>query len=247
MLIAGAPVANRAWALEQWFRCLAYQTVRPDGVAFIHSGQVGDDTWHALFAEADRHGFDISVVHDPRAPHQRTDSARFSTLADLRNRLLELARDTMRANRFLSLDTDIMLEDLGTLERLGGMLDEGADLASVATAFHPLASDPNAEVDGQCWAYNAGWLNRSLPDRSFERPPPDQIPWGETIKIEIPMGVWLATRQVIDTCRYRAHQCGEDIGFAQDLDEHGFECWWDTSIYAPHIWQESHLRKLTHA
>lgn len=243
-LIVGAPVADRAWALPHWFECLSRQTRQPDGFVFLHSGRADDGTAQAIWDGVSDTW--CCLVHDQRAPHSRHDNERFATLADLRNQMLKLAVGQMRADLFLSLDTDIMLEDPRTIERMVEMLNEGAEVASVHTAFHPLASDPEAEVDGHCWAYNAGWWRpgSSLDDsqRPWERPTPDQVPWGETLSIDIPMGVWLADRDVLERCRYRWHEGGEDLGFAQDLDRHDFECWWDTSIYAPHIWQASHLR-----
>lgn len=244
-LIVGAPVAHRAWALPRWFECLASQTIRPDGIVLLHSGQPQDETWTVAREQADRHGFDLLIEHDERWPHERTDNPqRYETLAGLRNDLLGLVRDRMRADRFLSLDTDIMLHDPGTIERLGQMLDDGCDLASCATFLHPAASDPN--VDNEIfWAYNAGWTNTERPNAwaardGWLRPLPEELDWTATYRIDIPMGIWLGTRAVLD-CRYKWHISGEDLGFAQDLQEHGLRCHWDASLRAKHYWQESHL------
>jgi hypothetical protein len=243
-LIVGAPVAHRAWALPRWFECLAAQTVRPDGVVLLHSGNPEDETWRVAIEQATVHGFDLLIEHDHHWPHERTDNKRYATLAGLRNELLRLVRDKMRADLFLSLDTDIMLEDPETIQRLDCMLTDGCDLASCATFLHPAASAP--DVDEEIfWAYNAGWVNKDRANPwdardGWLRPLPNEIDWTATYRIDIPMGVWLGNRQVLD-CRYKWHVSGEDLGFAQDLQEHGLVCRWDASLRARHYWQESHL------
>ena len=135
-LIVGAPVANRAWSLPRYFECLAAQTRRPDGFAFIHSGRPGDATWRTIVTETSRHGFDaLDLWHNPAPPHQRHDDKRFATLATLRNELLEVVRDSIQADLFLSLDTDILLEDPRTIEQLEALiLAERCDVAQPVTS-----------------------------------------------------------------------------------------------------------------
>lgn len=238
MLVCGAPVANRAWALPHWFECLAAQTVRPDRLVFVHSGRVDDDTWQALLVGARRHDFTIRLLHDPQAPHERTDNARFGTLANLRNTLLTTVQD-MGADQFLSLDTDVMLEQPDTIERLQAMVALGFDLASCATFLHPDASNP--DVDHEIfWAYNAGWLPMAGA-RGFIRPLPNEIDWAQVHRIDIPMAIWLGNRHVLG-CRYSHHESGEDIAFAHSLRDADLKCVWDPRLRAKHYWQPSHLK-----
>lgn len=238
MLVCGAPVANREWALPHWFECLASQTVRPDRLIFVHSGQWGDETWQALFTGAEQHGFDLDVLHDPRAPHQRIDNARYQTLADLRNQLLTAAQDA-RADQFLSLDTDVMLEQPDTIEHLQTMLTD-CDLASCATFLHPAASKPDVEHE-IFWAYNAGWLPKDLTAHGFIRPLPNELDWDATHRIDIPMAIWLGNQQAL-YCRYAWHESGEDIAFGRALQAAGLICHWDPRVRAKHYWQPSHLK-----
>lgn len=236
-LIVGCPVASRAWSLPTWFACLAAQTRRPDGFVFIHSGAPHDETWMVLQREAARHQFSPVVLHHNEAPpHPRHDNERFRTLVGLRNEMLRVARDGLGADLLLSLDTDVMFEDPHTIERLVEMLDE-CDVASPVTFLHPLASRPDADLSQPCWAYNAGWWGDG---DTLARPIPEQLPWGDTLRIDIPMAVWLGNRQAMD-CRYAHHPSGEDLGFAQDLREHGLTCLWDTSLRARHVWCEQDL------
>lgn len=237
-LILGAPVANRAWALPAWFDHLAAQSRPPDGVVFVHSGHRGDETWEALRHGAALLGLDhVRVVHDPAPAHERGDPARYATLARLRNRLLAEARLFENPDVFVSLDSDVLLTDPSTLENLEGHLHAGADTASPVLW---LASDHQPDSE----AYNAGWwatTDTGSGDRAFYRRPVAAIPWGETVQIDVPMAAVAMNRRVLDRCRYRWHECGEDLGFAQDLDLIGARCVWDTTLVAKHVWSQAEL------
>lgn len=243
-LIVGCPIAHRAWALPRWFECLSGQTRRPDGFAFVHSGEAHDETWRMVRSAALRFG-PVVIQHDPRPAHPRHDNQRFATLGVLRNRLLGLARENLNADLFLSLDSDVMLENPRTIEHLEHLVTEQRfDIASPATFMHPSASNADIENPPYCWAYNAGWWapGGALgdPQRPWHRPPPDVIAWGEAIQIQVPMAVWLGNRRALE-CRYRRHESGEDLGFAQDIDARGLRVIWDTSLRARHIWCEQDM------
>lgn len=238
-LIVGAPVADRAWSLPRWFACLERQTRQPDGFIFLHSGTLEDDTWRIINNRGLLHPQPFRIGHDWAPPHPRHDNTRFATLARLRNDLLHRARFELDADLFLSLDTDVMLEDPGTIERLERLvIEDGWDVASPVTWLHPSGEGS--------WAYNAGWWNAGGtlgdPRRPWCRPAPDTIPWGEVVEIGVPMAAMLMNRRAMD-CRYRWHEGGEDLGFAQDLDRQGLRVAWDTALKAFHAWDKSHLEE----
>jgi hypothetical protein len=62
-----------------------------------------------------------------------------------------------------------------------------------------------------------------------------------SIPIGVPMAAIAMNRRVLRDCRYRWHESGEDLGFAQDLDRIGARCAWDTGLKARHLWDETHL------
>jgi hypothetical protein len=236
-LIVGCPIAHRAWALPLWFEHLAAQSRRPDAFAFIHGGLIGDETWQAIEWETARHGFPVQVRHDERWPHPRHDNQRFHTLVDLRNQLLDLARDELEADLFLSLDSDVMLEDTSTIATLERMIAEGeCELAAPATWLHP-------QGEGS-FAYNAGWWqpggSPEDPRRAWKRPEPDKVPWGDVVPIDVPMAAWLGNRNAM-ACAYRWHEGGEDLGFAQSIESEGVRCLWDTALKCRHVWCEQDL------
>lgn len=214
-------------------------------LAFVHSGG-RDSTWRAIRREADRHEFRFAYTHFPRPAHQRHDNERYRTLAEARNELLRSVQ-AVEADLFLSLDSDIMPEDPETIERLERLIvEDGFDLAQPVTFLHPQAPPTWSPAQLPCWAYNAGWFppGRELDGckRPWTRPAVENIPWGSRVEIDIPMACWLGNRRTID-CRYRWHESGEDIGFAQDLERAGLRCVWDTGLYARHIWADVDLRR----
>jgi hypothetical protein len=256
-LVAGCPIAHRAWALPEWFDRLARQTRRPDSLLFIHSGQRDDATWTALHALAGEHDLPVLVVHEQGPTHRRHDNERFHTLARLRNELLSLAL-YQGADVFLSLDSDVMLDDERTVERLLGHLNAGWDLASPLLYLHP--------HQGESWAWNAGWWQsttkliheddaevtlhldrqgtsalRGDPRRGWYRGDRENIAWGLVEPIDIPMAAIAMNRRVLRYCRYRWHESGEDLGFAQDLERINARAAWDTGLRARHVWDETQL------
>ena len=244
-LIVGAPVANRDWCLPRWFECLAGQSRRPDGMAFIHGGERGDRTWRVIERCAREHSFELDIQHDPAAPHPRHDDARFATLARLRNDLLAVVRDGMRADLFLSLDTDILLQDPRTIERLGALIQAGrCDLAQPVVFLHPMAPATWSPAELPGWAYNFAWLrdHPTLPTPTMDRPDPREIPWGARITIDIPMACWLGNRDAMG-CEYAHHPSGEDVAFAVSLRERGVRCVADTGLYARHVWADVDLNR----
>jgi hypothetical protein len=234
-VIVGAPVANRAWALPDYYRLLAAQDRPPDGVLLVHSGHIGDDTWAAARRCAREYGLRTHMLYDHAHPHPRHDPARFGTLAMLRNKLLAAARILAGADIFVSLDTDVMLDNPATISRLLELLDDGWDTASPVTWLHP-------HGEGS-WAWNAGWwTDRSTgPGRGWNRRTTDDIPWGQVIRIDIPMAAIAMNARVFEHCRYRWHESGEDLGFAQDLQRRHARCAWDTGLKARHVWDQAHL------
>jgi hypothetical protein len=107
---------------------------------FVHGGQRHDDTWQRARAGARRLGVPAQIAHDGERFHHRHDQERFHTLVRCRNKMLALARTTEDADVFVSLDTDVMLDDRRTLERLAELLADGWDTASPITWLHPAAA-----------------------------------------------------------------------------------------------------------
>lgn len=255
--MVGAPVANRAWILPRWFECLEAQTLRPDEYRFV-VGKSTDGTAGVLRDLAKQHEAKV-VLAGTRLPTyardkrntEETDPHRAQHMADLRN---ELRREFLKtdADVFVSLDTDILLEDPTVLERLVAELygpraekpraEWGWDAVAACTSLHP--TSPHC--------YNAGWWragDRGDPHRIWERADENVIALHgskrSAIKVSIPMAVFAIHRWAMLECRYKAHECGEDLGFADALDQRHFRVGWRPDLKVRHVWDELALRVLT--
>ena len=220
---------------------MAQQSVRPDQVLFVHSGDRGDETWRAISEGALEHGFRVTRLHDPmERPKPRNDRSRFQTLTRLRNTMLAVATQTTQHEHLLSLDSDVMLEDPTTIEQL---LDaqHAYPVTSPLLFFHPEMR----------FSVNAGLLPVwPGPDADLEHIPwrraeinPGRIESKTPQGIDIPMGAILMARSVYSTVRYPipVHESGEDIGFACNLARAGFEAGWLPWLECRHVWSEQSL------
>jgi hypothetical protein len=214
------------------------QTRPPDEYVFIVKDLPGSNTRHLLHELCPKiPQLSYAIDHTPFIPrHERNFHAAehvYSDFAWRRNKLRQMVLKR-EPDVFLSLDTDIMLEDETVVERLLGMLDD-APVASVCTFLHP------AGRASEC--FNAGfWTggDPGSPDRAWRRATPIDAAMG-TIQIDIPMAVVAMKRRIVETCQYRHHAQGEDCGFAQDLDRLGVPVLWNADIEARHVMSEDAL------
>lgn len=245
-VVVTAPVADRPWALPDWYRRLSEQTQPPAEIILLHSGQKGDDTWRAIDESASNYGIRTHRMHDSSTPHRRHDNKRYATLASLRNQLLALASILTDCDVLFSLDTDVMLEDPESIERL----------VPVAKAFG--VSSPLLYLHPDMpWTVNAGMLESPELFESEETMPPrealEKWAWcrakptpgalaGETVQpIDIPMAAIVMSRAVFSTARYAWHESGEDIAFGIALKRLHHRAMWVPSIEARHVWDETRL------
>jgi hypothetical protein len=230
-VVVGAPVAARDWALKRWFECLYSQTRVPDEFVFVVKDVDGDRSrqlLHELGPKPPALSYAIDTTrYVPRMERNSVGAEYvYADFAWRRNRLLQMVRKR-EPDVFLSLDTDIMLEDPTTIERLLELL-ERAPVAAPLTYLHPAAAA------SEC--FNAGWWaggEPGSPTRAWRRATVDEA--HGTIPVDIPMAAVAMHRRVVDTCKYAYHECGEDMGFAQDLDRLGYTCLWDTDLGVRHV------------
>ena len=273
-VVLGAPVFNRAWILRHWWERIAAQTLRPDGFCFV-LGKSDDATGDMLYGG----GHDYSELKWGPVPHfqheselvdlpflriERSrlpvytrnerqadpkDSNRARHMAALRNELraMFLATD---ADIFVSLDTDLLLDDPGTLQRLVDAVTGHSRLINHATgtdewAFAALATVLHPVRESHC--YNAavwadGGTTPGTPDRHWRRMDEnDYLARRSPVPIDIPMAGYAITRWALAMCRYAYHDQGEDMGFADSLYRHGFRGLWVKDVWATHVWGPHHL------
>jgi len=240
-VVVGAPVAARAWSLPKWFQCIYSQTRVPDEFVFV-IGEVGDDQSRQIIHDhVPQAKLSYAIDQTRYVPRMERASVEtrfvYGDFAWRRNRLLQMVQKR-DPDVFISLDTDLMLEDPTTIERLLELL-ERAPVAAPLTYLHPTGAA------SEC--FNAGWWaggEPGSPDRAWRRATAKEA--HGVIPIDIPMAAVAMRRQVVETAKYAFHECGEDMGFAQDLDRLGYECLWDTDLYATHYMDEQALITSAH-
>ena len=145
------------------------------------------------------------------------------------------------AHMFFSLDTDILLTDPASIEKLASVLiRQRYDVAQPTVYLHPAGR--------RSGCFNAAWWCAGSPGdpqrvwaRVQEADLPQQALRG-LVDIDIPMAAVMMRRQVLELCEYKPHEQGEDIGFADSLDEHGFSVCWLTDLETFHPWGPAYLR-----
>jgi hypothetical protein len=259
-------VFNRAWILPAWWECMAKQTLQPDGYLFT-LGESTDDTkaWlttrrpQLVSADGDFAG---SLVVHSRLPvftrQQRqgdpNDLNRARHMSALRNELRHAYavhyRHHLPSDLFVSLDTDILLTDPTALERMvdvikprpGARWDRPGefDVAAPLVALHPHGFDSGC--------FNAGWWVAGNPgdyQRAWHRAGLYEVYSRKTpVAVDIPMGAYATRRHVIGACRYKEHESGEDMGFADSLGRRGYTTGWLTDVRCPHVWGPSYLEEV---
>lgn len=235
-LVVGCPVADRDWILPAWFAALQAQTRQPDEYVFVLSERqptpVADTIrlirWLSpVDVPALSYALDDSPyipryernLHDPE--HVYGEFARRRNL--LRRMVLKREPDI-----FLSLDSDILLDDPRTIERLVGMLDL-YPVAAPLVWLHPTGHA------SEC--YNAAWWaagDPGSPDRAWRRATHADAEKGPQL-VDIPMAAVMMRGVVLEACSWYYHRQGEDLGFAQDLEQHGMQCAWDPSLTTLHV------------
>lgn len=237
----GTPVAERAWALPEWWRHLEHQTLRPDYYCFVLSPSE-DATEHMLawpdmgtsLARKTKRPF---IARDARADDPK-DPWRARHFAGLRNEVRGMLLGT-DADVFITLDTDVMLTDPATVERMVALLGDGWDVVAARTCLHPFGDA------SQC--YNAGrWVGGEPGsfDRIWHRLDGNDVAvprHGGVVPIHIPMACYAMRRQVLAACKWKAHAAGEDLGFADALDKHHFKVGWMQNVRAEHVWGAHHM------
>lgn len=234
-ILIAAPIYQRAWILEQWIDAIEKQDYPKDQLGFMFElGPDDDETHQILFNWQAKHPefkcFDAQIC-DNAQHHSHPDglriwdSEKYLNMVTFRNNLLE--RATAKSDEFdyyFSLDSDIMLRDPQTLNKLVAYASDPKH-----HVISPLMYMTPFDVgfpSGMTWIdYPGGRASRQLA----------QYKVGEFFKIDIVMAAVFMQKEVYTKVRYALHRQGEDLGFAAELNRHGFDSYAAWDIYCPHI------------
>lgn len=230
-VLIGCPVFRRAWILNEWFAAIEAQTMPLSDIGFIFElGPKDDEThdlmwnWHMEHPQVQV--FDGLIRNDqPHMEHQPEGRAwipgHFYRMIEFRNNLLEQVIN-YQPDRYFSLDSDILLENPTTLERLYEECTPGTAVAPWVY-MHPT----DTEFPGVM-----NWKDRVGGPAKREL---DKYPIGETFEAEIIMAAKMMSKEVYTNVRYRHHQQGEDLGWSAEVTRAGYKMKSVSDIYAPHI------------
>lgn len=230
-ILIGLPVFKREWILPEWFACIERQTVPLSDLGFLFELGPNDDATHNMLWEwHSRHPevavFDGTIRYDEKhATHAENTRLwrkdEYTRMVNFRNNLLEQVKN-YQPERYMSLDSDILLQDPKSLEVLFDVTKDGGAAAPLSYMKPQTIAFPNVMT----WRDQPGRIG----DRQLER-----YPIGETFEVDVIMGAVMMHPDVYNNIRYRWHRQGEDVGWAAEMQRAGKKMYSASGIYAPHI------------
>lgn len=225
-LAVGMPVFQRAWCLPLWFDSLAAQELAPkEDITLCFAYSEGDDETHDILMERGNEYGNLMIYEFDQLPKypDRMDMSRFTTLAQLRNALLDMVRET-KADYFLSWDNDILFEPraLQNLfidkDAVGALIDMGGIDAQMKHPSVMHFPDAPGEV-----AYRRPW---------------EEYPHSTPFQCDVIMAVKLMKKEVYENTEYRWDAVGEDIGWCHSAHEQGYERWLQPEARGIHLYDK---------
>ncbi len=232
-ILIGSPVYQRAWILGDWFKCIENQTIPLSEIGFIFELGPNDEETHQVIWEwhlsHPQVAFFDAIVRDDIKHYTHPDGQRtwsktaYYKMVDLRNSLLERA-NCIRPEKYFSLDSDLLLEDPQTLEKLYHMLNrDGVDAVSPLSYMYPKGINFPSVMT---WIDGVGKrASRSLGDYKI----------GETFKSDVIMAAVMMNPDVCRDIRYVWHPQGEDLGWSGECAKNNYGLYCASDIYVPHI------------
>ena len=232
-ILIGSPVYQRAWVLKDWFKFIENQTMPLSDIGFIFELGPNDDDTHEIIWQWHRDHpevafFDATIREDINHTthpdgHRTWTKDAYHKMVELRNSLLERV-NCVKPEKYLSLDSDLFLEDPQTLEKLYHMLDrDGID------AISPLSYMYQKDIkfpSVMTWMDGPGnRATRMLADYKI----------GETFRADIIMAAVMMNPVVYENSRYAWHPQGEDLGWSAECAKQNFNLYCASDIYVPHI------------
>lgn len=230
-ILIGCPIYQREWILPEWFRCIENQTVPLSEVGFIFELGVHDDATHNLLWDWQMQHPEVQVfdgiirpdeTHKAHAEDKRQWArSDYYRMVNFRNNLLERACN-YAPERYFSLDSDILIPDPTTLEKLYDLTQK----PSTASPLCYMTPDDIRFPNMMSWVdYSGGRAKRDFSKYRI----------GEVFEVDISMAAVMMHPDVYRNVRYRWHRQGEDLGWSAEMNRTGYRMYSASHIYAPHI------------
>ena len=230
-LIIVCPIYKRDWILPEWIKCIIRQSIDMRDVGLIFETSPDDfETVNSLITwkKLDKRFqiFEINERKDiPHFEHENNGRqwtmSKYHNMVSLRNSILKRVRE-YQPDFYLSLDSDILLENPNTIELLIAHIKDGAD------AVAPLMfMTPNDSRFPSVMSWKDDERNLAYRKESY--------PLGEYFQSDVIMAAKMMSKEVYNQVDYEFHKQGEDLGWSKNAGEKGFKLFSASYIYAPHI------------
>jgi len=239
-ILISLPIYKRDWILPKWLECIENQSIPLSDIGFqFELGPDDDDTHEILWEWQSQHPecwcFDARInaaeKHSHHLEGQRAwKREEYLKMVTFRNNLLERATQKLEQfDRYFSLDSDVLLDDPLTLEKLAA-----CDVDVVSPLMY-MTYKNNEDYDRR-FPNSMNW--HSTGAKFLARR--NQVTEG-TQRIDVPMAAVMMKPNVVEKVRYIWHPQGEDIGFAVGLYDQGIESYINYNVYTPHIMHRAQL------
>ncbi len=234
-ILISAPIYDRAWILPEWFKAIERQNFPLSNIGFLFNLGPDDDSthdilwnWHQDHPEVKLFDAQIQmrIAHSAHPDETRVwSSMQYYNMVFLRNDLLERASVLEGFDYYFSLDSDIILEDPETINKLIAYAQEDFSRSVISPLMYMTPFDTN-------FPSAMSWIDRPG-GKAIRRLEEYRI--GELFETDVVMAAVFMQKPAFKNVRYQWHQQGEDLGFATALAEFGFKSFAAWDIYCPHI------------
>lgn len=200
-LVIGCPIAERAWAIPDWYDALVKASTDIDNVSFVCVYTPSSDDTKQLLVDRDVVILSGSSITRPRSrlDNHRWEQPEYKYMAYLRNQLIDHCV-RVRADYFLSIDSDIVWPDRPITE-----LIETMDRCrfSAASPLVNMMRPPDEAWNYMFWQGGQGYAKR---EHRFAHDKP--------FAVDVIMAAMLIDHVNFHRVRWMSHPQGEDIGWS---------------------------------
>lgn len=244
-IIIGCPVYKRDWVLPFWIDKIEKQNYPKDKIGFIFLVAEDDQETINMLVKwglscEEYRSFDL--ICDNEEDHEdhaegirKWHPNRYYTMVRIRNKILDklIAMDKPY-DFYFSLDSDILLDDPDTLNKL---VDK-AHNEFTDGVLSPLCYMSNKSLR---FPNMMRWINK--PGDKAVRPPMYLKKMGTDFEVDIVMAAVFMPKFVYTQARYQYHINGEDLGFATDLFSKNIKSYSIGTVKCNHIMHRKTLEK----
>ncbi len=236
-LIIGCPIYKRDWIIHHWIKCLLKQSIDLSEVGFVFETSPDDlSTVHSLstWKNMDKRIPLFLINERTDIPHFSHDEntrqwtiSKYHNMVSLRNSILKTVREC-QPDYYLSLDSDILLENPNTIELLIAHINSGADAVSPLMFMTPVGTNFPSVMTWKDGSHDKAYRHQSYPIGTY-------------FKSDIIMAAKMMSKDVYNNVDYEVHSQGEDLGWCRNAHKKGFNLYSASYIYAPHIMGQTML------